>query len=208
MSNLIHTINAENEAELKEKGSLFVAKCKPIETTAEAKIFLEQIKKKYYDATHHCYAVKLHDGTVQHSDDGEPNGSAGIRIVNAIDHFKLTNIIVVVIRYFGGTKLGVGPLGKAYYSVAELVLAKSKIVELNNFSRVEISVPVELTGALFHQIELHKAKVEKKEFNDQLSIILLIKSELVEIIKNELTESTRGKLSFKLLEEDIFRMKF
>ena len=110
----ILTLDNFAEVTYKEKSSVFRGQVYHCETDNEAANILAQTKKKYYDATHHCFAFKLITEKFKYSDDGEPNGTAGIRILNAIEHFDLINVMVVITRYYGGTKLGFGPLGKAY----------------------------------------------------------------------------------------------
>jgi putative IMPACT (imprinted ancient) family translation regulator len=101
----IRTIRTGDEVKFKEKGSLFISQPFSIENEQSATEILREIKKKYFDASHHCYAWRLSDGNFKSSDDGEPSGTAGLRIMNAIDHYDLTNLIVIVTRWFGGTKL-------------------------------------------------------------------------------------------------------
>lgn len=130
----ILTVDNFAEVTYKEKSSVFIGQVCHCEIENEAANILKSIKKKYYDATHHCYAYKLITEQFKYSDDGEPNGTAGIRILNAIEHFNLINVIVVITRYYGGTKLGVGPLGKAYYTSAHDVLEEAKKVGKSSFS--------------------------------------------------------------------------
>ena len=114
---------------IKIKGSQFIGYAIKVISVQNAEEELSSIKKEHFDATHHCYAFKLNTGEEKYSDDGEPNGTAGVRILNAINHYNLTNIIIIVVRYFGGTKLGIGPLGKAYGDSAYDIAAKFKDFE-------------------------------------------------------------------------------
>ncbi|HCW07630.1 MAG TPA: YigZ family protein [Cytophagales bacterium] len=126
------TLQTPVEGMYKERGSKFFAFAFPVQTEAEIKKILEGLRKKYFDATHHCYAWILGADKkyFRANDDGEPNHSAGAPILGQIKSKNLTNILVVVVRYFGGTKLGVGGLTQAYKSAAEIVLANSKIIEV------------------------------------------------------------------------------
>lgn len=205
MQRVIHTIKSSNESRSKEKGSSFIAKCAPIQTFEKAKEFLGSIKKEYYDATHHCFAVKLHDGEVQFSDDGEPSGAAGIRILNAIDHYNLTDLIVVVIRYFGGTKLGVGPLGKAYFNSAFSALEKAERIHLMEYFSSKIILPPNYLGDVFHQLEKNNAVIMNQEYEENLIINCLIESAkylaLVELLKN----LSGGKIFISKEEQPVFK---
>jgi putative IMPACT (imprinted ancient) family translation regulator len=120
------TIKEPNESRIKEKSSIFIGRAFPIKSTNEAEKILGKVKQEFYDASHHCFAYKLIDGNVKSSDAGEPPGTAGVRILNAIKHFKLNNILLIMVRYFGGTKLGIGPLGKAYYQCAFKILESAR----------------------------------------------------------------------------------
>lgn len=117
----------ENVCEIVIEHSKFIGYAKGVESAEEAREFLAQIRKKHSDATHNCYAYKLLDGSVKFSDDGEPGGTAGAPILEGITSENLTNVIVVVTRYFGGIKLGTGGLVRAYFQTAKSALATKKI---------------------------------------------------------------------------------
>ena len=125
------TISKTSEGLYKEKGSKFIALCYPVESEEEVKNTLEAIKKEYYDARHHCYAYILGEKSENYraNDDGEPNHSAGDPILGQIRSRNLTNTLVVVVRYFGGTKLGVSGLISAYKAAAADALDQNEIIE-------------------------------------------------------------------------------
>jgi uncharacterized YigZ family protein len=131
-----HTIDRTATAEYKDRGSKFIAFTFPVQSIDDFKKHLEAVKKEHPKATHHCFAYRigLDNNTFRVSDDGEPSGTAGKPILGQIDSKKLTNILVVVVRYFGGTLLGVPGLINAYRSAAALALqvtpAVQKSVEL------------------------------------------------------------------------------
>lgn len=111
--------------ELVEKRSRFITYCESVQTEQEFKSFLNRLKKQYPDARHHCYGFRLGPLNSAHrgfSDDGEPNGTEGMPILNVIDHSEFSNIAIIVVRYFGGTKLGTGGLARAYSQAAKMVL--------------------------------------------------------------------------------------
>lgn len=120
-----------DEILFKEKNSKFFGYAFPVSTEDEVKSFLEQVKKQHYSARHWCYAYQI--GTLKKiyraNDDGEPNNSAGMPIYGQIQSFDLTNILVVVVRYFGGVKLGVGGLVTAYKTAAQMALEDAEIME-------------------------------------------------------------------------------
>ncbi len=200
----IKTISISGETKYKEKGSVFIAKSFNIKSIEEADSFLENIKKEYYDATHHCSAFRLQDGNFKYSDDGEPNGTAGIRILNAIDHFELTNILIVVIRYFGGVKLGVGPLGKAYYNSAYQVINASEIITLKHYKKIFISADFSFISHIHRILSKHKAIIENSTFDTKANFECLSGLKEIEIISNELNEISKGEILISESDKDYF----
>lgn len=124
------TIESPSEGIYKEKGSKFIAKAYPVKTEEQVKSIIEQLREEYYDARHHCYAYILgaKGEKWRANDDGEPSGTAGKPIHGQLLSFNLTNVLVVVIRYFGGTKLGVSGLINAYKTAAHDALSNAKII--------------------------------------------------------------------------------
>jgi uncharacterized YigZ family protein len=173
----IKTIVTISEFKLKEKGSQFLAYSKPVQNEDEAITYLSETRKKFYDASHHCYSYKILDGTFKYSDDGEPNGTAGIRIYNAQNHFELTNLITVVVRYFGGTKLGVGPLGKAYYDAATESIAAAKLISLAKYRLLEIRFDFSLSKTVHHFIGKFNALIKDNTFDSMPGMIIMIQSQ-------------------------------
>ena len=123
--------NPSEEILFKEKNSKFFATAFPVTSEEEIKTNLEVLRKKHFGAGHFCYAFQLGTDKIQFriNDDGEPNNSAGAPIYGQIQSFDLTNILVVVVRFFGGTKLGVGGLISAYKTAAQMALETSEIIE-------------------------------------------------------------------------------
>lgn len=140
------TINkAGPEVLFKDRGSKFFGYAFPIQNEEEAKEHLDQLKKQHHNARHWCYAWQL-GKNYEHfraNDDGEPSNSAGMPILGQLQSFELTNTLVVVVRYFGGTKLGVGGLIQAYKTTANLALAASTIVErtIDDFFEIKFDYP-------------------------------------------------------------------
>ena len=131
MEDTYRTIDAPAEGLYKEKGSKFIALAYPVYTEEEVKDIVAELKKQYYDARHHCYAYSLgaDKGRFRANDDGEPNHSSGDPILGQIRSADLSNILIVVVRYFGGTKLGVSGLINAYKTAAADALANAAVVE-------------------------------------------------------------------------------
>lgn len=125
------SISSPSEGLYKDNGSRFIALAYPVETEEEIKGIIDSLKKEYHDARHHCYAYRLGlDGArFRANDDGEPSGSAGRQILGQLDSAGLSDILVVVVRYFGGIKLGIPGLIRAYRSSTSDALSKAEVVE-------------------------------------------------------------------------------
>ncbi len=130
-SDTYFTIDEPSTGLYKEKGSKFIARALPVKSESEVKAVLEALRKEYFDARHHCYAyvIGADKSAWRMNDDGEPSGTAGRPIHGQILSFDLTNVLVVVIRYFGGTKLGVSGLIQAYKTATQDALSQARIVE-------------------------------------------------------------------------------
>ena len=143
-----YTIQHESTGLYKEKGSKFIALAYPVTSITSINEQLELLRKQYHDARHHCYAYILgNDGKqFRANDDGEPNHSAGDPILGQIKSFNLTNTLVVVIRYFGGTKLGVSGLINAYKTSAEEALKSTKSIKVFITTPIKITYPYSSTN--------------------------------------------------------------
>lgn len=156
-----YTIEKTTTAEFKDRGSKFIAYTFPIQSPDDFKKSLEAIKKEHPKATHHCFAYRigLDNNTYRVSDDGEPSGTAGKPILGQIDSKKLTNVLVVVVRYFGGTLLGVPGLINAYRSAASLALQVTPIVQK----------PIEVAYTLqFDYTQMNEVMMQVKQLNCQV----------------------------------------
>jgi len=153
-----YTIEKSTSAEFKDRGSKFIAYTYPVQSVEEFKKCMEAIKKEHPKATHHCFAYRigLDNNTYRVSDDGEPSGTAGKPILGQIDSKKLTNVLVVVVRYFGGTLLGVPGLINAYKSAAALALQVTPIVQK----------PIEVAYTLqFDYTQMNEVMMQVKQLN-------------------------------------------
>lgn len=190
----IKTIKEFGEKSFKEKGSVFTAQVYYIENENEAVDKINSVKKKYFDATHHCYAYKLIDETIKYSDAGEPAGTAGIRILNAIEHFDLSNLLVIVIRYFGGTKLGVGPLGKTYYTSAFNVINESNISTLCLYQRLNITSDFENVNHIHRILSKYSSILECSLYEDKAKLDFLVRPSIITKLVSELNNAGKGKI--------------
>ncbi|MFB3057065.1 MAG: YigZ family protein [Ignavibacteriaceae bacterium] len=201
----ILTVDNFAEVTYKEKSSVFVGQVYHCETENEAANILEPIKKKHYDATHHCYAYKLITEQFKYSDDGEPNGSAGIRILNAIEHFNLINVIVVITRYYGGTKLGVGPLGKAYYTSAYDVLKNAKKLEKVFFQKVNIEADFNYISHIHRILSNHNAIIENSVYKEKAIFECYIMPSELSKITFQLKDISKAEIKIVAAEVNYYR---
>jgi uncharacterized YigZ family protein len=197
----IRTIKNFQELSFKEKASEFIAIVYPVDNEEAALNYLNDVRKKYYDASHHCYAFKLKSGKEKYSDDGEPKGTAGIRIFNAIEHLGLNDIMLVVVRYFGGTKLGVGPLGKAYYNVSIDVLEASEIVTKELYQSLLIEVDFNFINHVHRIIDHYSSIIADSEYSITAKFNCYIKPNDFEKISIELTNLTNGQILIKTIPD-------
>jgi len=189
------TISVSNQNEVKEKKSLFISYIFPVTNEEEIEKNLTMLRKKYSDATHHCYAYKLLNGKTKFADDGEPHRTAGMRIMNAIEHHQLTNVLTVVVRYYGGTKLGVGPLGKAYYDSALSAIKPSDIVTLTLHKKIIITFDFTYESLIRRFFFSNKIKIIKENYSTLVECECLFPFTSEVQIINQLQELTNGKIS-------------
>lgn len=168
------TISSPSEGLYKEKGSKFIALAFPVESVDEVKDSLEGLRKEYYDARHHCYAYVLgHAGDeVRANDDGEPNHSAGDPILGQIKSKNLTNTLVVVIRYFGGTKLGVSGLITAYKTAAAEALDANQIIQKDITENITLRFPYDEMNEAMKLVKDLDLKIKRQDY-DSLCIMNL-----------------------------------
>jgi len=167
MTDTYHSIESPTEAIYKEKGSKFLAFAYPVETEEDIKNALNTLKKEYFDATHHCYAYML--GAQQEkwraNDDGEPNHSAGTPILNQIKAKGISDVLVVVVRYYGGTKLGVSGLIQAYKTSAALALEDAMLTEKMLTSQIEITYNYQETSEVMGVVSKMDLKIVSQRFD-------------------------------------------
>ena len=184
---------ASAEAELVEKRSRFIGQVKPVETEEEARAFVEQVKKKHYDARHNCWCYRLRDGGVErYSDDGEPQGTAGQPMLNVFQREEVTNVVCVVTRYFGGVLLGAGGLVRAYTQSAKDALDASGISVVRRW--VEILLPC--SYAQYERVKLETESfggvVAEADYGADIALTVLLPEERSEDYLAHMLDVTAG----------------
>lgn len=164
-STFYYTIAKEGISEYKDRGSRFIAYAYPVKSLDEIKQHIAHLKKEHPKAVHHCFAWRLGLGNLQfrQSDDGEPSGSAGRPILGQIDSRQLTNVLVVVVRYFGGTLLGVPGLIQAYKSSAAFALQTTPIIKKDVTTQLQLQFDYTKMDQVMHLMKQYDAQIIKKD---------------------------------------------
>lgn len=172
-----NTLKINSEGYYKDKGSKFIALAFYVESEQEAKKVLVTVKKKYYDARHHCYAYRINPGKgfSRSSDDGEPSGTAGKPILNQLLSFELYYVMIIVVRYFGGTKLGVSGLIKAYKAATRDVIHNNKIIKSYITSQIQLTFEYPTMNQVMRIIKEENINIIEHDFVTNCKIIVEIK---------------------------------
>ena len=193
-------------AEIIEKKSRFIANLFYVETPQEAEDKIKQVKKKYYDAKHNCFAyITLNGNEIQKkcSDDGEPSGTAGAPMLEILEKQSVYNVVVIVTRYFGGILLGTGGLVRAYSDSLKEAIKKSTLVEQEPGYEAEIK----LLYADFEKFKYYCNKNNINIINSEYSDFIICKIEVNDAEKNRLEIEFREQNNFKIMTFDIIRQK-
>jgi len=182
------TLADKSEGMYREKGSKFIALAYSVGSVDEIKDILALLRKKYYDARHVCYAYMLGPDRNEYrsSDDGEPSGTAGRPILGQINSRQLTDVLVVVVRYFGGVLLGTGGLITAYKEAAADALEHASIVERQVETALTISFEYPMMNEVLRRIREHNAQLIAQELKLECTLQVLISLSASEILKNQL----------------------
>ena len=191
------------EAEIVEKKSRFIANIAAVGSEEEALEFIDKIKKKYYDARHNCYAYIIgEDGNKKKcSDDGEPQRSAGMPMMEVLENQGYFDIVAVVTRYFGGTLLGVGGLIRAYQGAVIEGLNKSKSGEIRSGFRAKYRFGYDFYGKIKYIAESENIVIEDTVFDEMVNISLIFEDSRYERLQKKLVEETNANIEQLLLEK-------
>ena len=195
-----------NSAEIIEKKSRFIADIFSVSSEEEALQILEKVKKKYWDARHHCWAYVIGDEQVQErcSDDGEPSGTAGKPILEVIRGNEIHNVLIVVTRYFGGTLLGTGGLVRAYTQAAQEGIAASTIVTKTQGYKVKIQTDYTTLGKIQYLLGQKGIQIIDSVYQDNVEIFVYISKEEEILLQRDITEVTNGQTVVERIEECSF----
>ena len=189
------TLRAPASGEFTEKRSRFIGYAQPVSTQAEAAAFIERIKKQHHDATHNVFAYLLREGQLErYSDDGEPQGTAGMPILDVLQKNGLTDVCCVVTRYFGGVLLGANGLVRAYSHSTALAIEAAQIKIMMPCYPVSIQTDYALYGKIAYHLPQEDILQLDTIFEDQVELKLLVRDTLWDKLKQELIDLTSGQV--------------
>ncbi len=199
-SDTYKTITSSSKGIYKEKGSRFISFAVPVSSQEEIKPIIDKIKKEHHEARHHCYAYMIgHERIIWRvNDDGEPSGTAGRPILGQINSFGLTNIIIIVSRYFGGTLLGVSGLINAYRSAAISAIQNAELTERTILEYFEITYPYISMNDVMRILKEENIGQSKQSFDIECCILLNFRVSVKERVLNRL--SRIDGLKYKYIE--------
>ena len=197
------TIGKTGQHELIIKKSKFICSLARTETVEEAQEFIEQVSKKYHDATHNTYAytLGLNDNQVKASDNGEPSGTAGIPELKALQLMKLKNVTAVVTRYFGGIKLGAGGLIRAYSNSVTEAAQNIGVVKCIMQQLIQFSIPYNRIDEINHYLEENRISIASQEYTTNVTIQIYLDLDQIQQVEDSLINLLSGKVEFNKLDQ-------
>lgn len=198
------TIKFDNCTEIVEKKSRFIANLIYVETEEEAINKIKEIKKKYYDARHNCFAYRVveKDTIIQRSsDDGEPSGTAGAPMLNILEKNNIANVLVIVTRYFGGILLGTGGLVKAYSEATLKAIEENELDEREKGYEILFILSYQNVKQIEHYIKINNIKIIKKEYLDNVMILAELSQEKYKEIKLKFPKNVNENIKYEIIKE-------
>lgn len=191
---LYTTLEHEGEAEFVEKKSVFIGHAAPVTSEEEAQLFIKRYKNQYMDARHNVWAYMMKGEIVaRYSDDGEPQGTAGVPVLDTIRKSGVTDAVVVVTRYFGGILLGAGGLVRAYSHTAKLALDAAHIITYEQYTRLELTCSYSDYQRYIAELPRFGAVVDDTQFTDCVKLIFAVKDSVTEALFTRIREMSGGK---------------
>lgn len=197
---------SESDARIEVKGSRFIGRLYPVENQLEAKKMLRQIKDKYKDATHNCWAFRVSisrgDFEARSSDEGEPSGTAGRPILECLEERQIGDALLVVSRYFGGTKLGLGGLNRAYRRCAREVIARSQLEEKPETAAFNLRFPYDYEPMMRNHLYRNDGQIDFSHYGDDVVWKVSFPEISAEKFLQGAGDICRGELEIRSIEED------
>lgn len=204
MTEMVKIVHKQGNDEIVEKKSRFISTIYNVETQEQVNEYINEAKRKYWDARHHCFAYVIGDKNdiIRCSDDGEPSGTAGKPILEVITGRKIHNCLIIVTRYFGGTLLGTGGLVRAYQEAANACIANAVIAERIDAQRIEIDTDYNGLGKIQYIVGQMNIKIHNVEYADQVKMHLSVELDKIDVLENKVVEATSATAAFKKLENE------
>jgi uncharacterized YigZ family protein len=190
MSDTFYTLESPSEGLYKEKMSKFISFAVPVTSAVEAKAVVARYQKEYFDARHVCWAYMIGAARTEFlsNDNGEPSGTAGKPILGQINSFNLTNVVIIVVRYFGGIKLGTSGLIVAYREAAREAIQAGKIIECHEMAEVSFTFPYLSMNDVMRVVKDTGVKIVEQTFDNSCAMILSIRADHREGLANRLAD--------------------
>lgn len=198
MDDTYKTLREASHGQFKDRGSKFLGYAYPVDSPDQIKEIQAALRKEHHGARHQAYAYRIGPGPDQYrtNDDGEPANSSGKPILGQIDSFGLSNILIIVVRYFGGTLLGVGGLINAYRTAAKEAILAGEIIEKHFTTTVHIRFPYPALNEIMKQVKDNKADIVRQEFQTDCEMVIRVRSGLADHLIGVLnhTEGVNARL--------------
>lgn len=203
MGDIIKTIVKSGYAEITEKKSRFIANVRPVKSEDEAKAFVEEMKKKYYDARHNVFAYQIGEKNElkRFSDDGEPQGTAGMPVLSVLTGGDIKNTAVVVTRYFGGILLGTGGLVRAYGKSAKLGIEAAGVAKIKHYKECRVVTDYTTAGKIQYEITNGEYILKDTLYSDKVEFIVMLDKDNENNFINAVKELSMGKAEIEITEE-------
>lgn len=196
------TIKKLNDITFTERRSEFIAYLCPVHTNDEAVQFINEIKALHRKATHNVYAYILRENNItRYSDDGEPQGTAGVPVLDILQKNNLTDVCCVVTRYFGGILLGGGGLVRAYSTSAKMAVEAAEIMDMCECYKISFTVDYNLYSKVAYILPQYEVKELSSRFEDNISLELLVKEEFFSPLKAKLVDLSNGRIDIEESEQ-------
>ena len=199
-----YTIKDEIEEKIEVKKSQFIANLFSIESEADYKEKITDIKKKYKDARHYVFAYRLSNGEERYSDDGEPVGTTGMPLLDILRGNDIYNTLIIVTRYFGGILLGTGGLVRAYSDVAKRAINNANIIKKFLATEYEVKISYNDYNTIQHFCSKNGFIIVNSSFSDNIILNILLKEEEEERFNNEIMEILDGKLEYRIIRRNMY----
>ena len=197
------TVSAASETEYVIHRSRFIGRCFPVRDEAEALAILDRIRKQHWDATHNCYAYRLRSGTARYSDDGEPQGTAGLPMMEVLNKRDLYDLLVVSTRYFGGILLGAGGLVRAYTRSASDAVEAAGLVSMEPCTTFSVRAAYPYRNAVWSVLERFGV-IESTDYGEAIVCRFRCRSQEADAFLRALSDRTEGRVNAEAIGEGYF----